>query len=351
MKVLPDPVLKKFDDQTGLSVFQYMKMGPGRLFYDLVVVKASFEITPDGLSSIPHPGKLCFADVPHNSINTAASSLAQVGDVILGKPGTDIYATGMVRSKNPKLNWITSISLESMGKYVINYQCAVTGPRRWQYSVLSGWKLGAPEITDSVPIQYELAYGGIRADHKIDATLWDQFSVNPSGTGFSFDGWNKNECPIGLQWESDSLFGGYKTDSLTGFGPVARFWEDRRKYAGTYDTLWHKQFSKNVIPDFPPDFDMRFYQCAHPKLQTSTPIRGDERLSLRGVIPIDRASCDINLPGCAIHAFHNQTEATFPIDTIHIDLDKNIINIIWRLQLPHSLNVGELTLELKNKND
>ena len=62
MALLPEPRLKHLDDQTGWTVFQYDKMVPGFLFCDVVVIKASFAPTAQGILPVPMPGPLSLAD-------------------------------------------------------------------------------------------------------------------------------------------------------------------------------------------------------------------------------------------------------------------------------------------------
>ena len=62
MALLPEPRDKHLVDQTGLTVFQYDKRAPGLLFCDVVVVKASFALTAQGILPVPMPGELSLAD-------------------------------------------------------------------------------------------------------------------------------------------------------------------------------------------------------------------------------------------------------------------------------------------------
>ena len=231
MALLPEPRLKQLDDQTGLTVFQYDKMAPGLLFCDVVVIKASFGLTPDGIQLQPSPGQLYWADEHREPDQPLQTSLLQTSDVILGKPGADIYVTGHVRNHRPTKWWPIGIHVYdqwgSQGKPLARYECAVSGPRQWQYTMLKGWHLSDAQATQAVAVQYELSYGGTKPDPTKPEDDWDYFEVNPSGTGYSFDGYSKSDTPAGPQWERAGLLGSWKSNELIGLGPVARFWQTR----------------------------------------------------------------------------------------------------------------------------
>ena len=353
MALLPEPRLKHLDDQTGLTVFQYDKMAPGLLFCDVVVVKASFALTAQGLDTVPSPGQLSLADTHRVTSSPTNSSLAQAGDLILGKPGADIYVTGHVRHHRRSKGWRVGVTVGPHDQPLARYQCAVTGPRVWQYTLLKGWHMSEIQETQAVPVQYELSYGGTKRDGKKSEELWDTFEPNPSGSGYSFDGYSKSDTPDAPQWETTGLFGSWKSNELVGLGPVARFWATRSRYAGTYDDAWQRECKPGKISDYAPDFDLRFLQCAHPKLQTEKPLQGNEALQLEGLLHINDPAKQLDtrlntqLPGCAIVASWDDQNARLPLDTVHIDLDRRQVNLVWRLTLPHALNVEQIHLSLK----
>ncbi len=352
MALLPEPRLQHLDDQTGLTVFQYDKMAPGRQFCDVVLVKARFELTLDGIGRTARPAELCLADTHRNPDDPLGSSLAQAGDLIVGKPGADIYVSGMARKLQPAKLWPVSITLGPQAQPLAHYACAATGPRHWQHSLLSGWQLSTPEPTQAVPVEYELSYGGSKPDPKKPAEEWERFEPNPSGTGFSFEHFARDQTPAAPQWQSASAFASLKSKELVGLGPVARFWASRKQFIGTYDEAWQReQLKEGVIADYPADFDLRFFQCAHPKLQTAAPLKGDETLHLEGLLPA-AAPINTRLPGLAVLATlgaagaQGHQQVRLPLDTVHLDLDENEVKLVWRLTLPHSLNVERVHLSL-----
>jgi hypothetical protein len=356
MALLPEPRLKFLDDQTGLTVFQYDKMAPGLLFCDVVVVKASFALTVHGIDPRPTPGQLSLADTHRVADSPMNTSLAQAGDLILGKPGADIYVTGHARNHRPSKWWRVGVRVDAnagpQDKPLAHYECAATGPRVWQYTMLKGWHLSDPETTQAVPVQYELSYGGRTPNRKKPDAKWDSFKPNPCGSGYSFDGYSTSDTYAGPQWERAGLLGSWKSNELVGLGPVARFWATRSRYAGTYDAVWKSQHKPGKISDYAPDFDMRFFQCAHPALQTQKPLRGDEALQLEGLLPINDPANPLDnrmhtkLPGLSVVAAWDSTTKNLPLDTVHIDLNAGQVHLVWRATLEQSLGIEQLHLRL-----
>jgi hypothetical protein len=346
MALLPPPRLKYLDDQTGLTVFQYDKMMPGRAFCDVVVVKASFALTPEGLNQAPSPAPLSLADTHRDEDDPTGSSLVQAGDLIVGKPGADIYLTGSARNQRPSGRWLVRVTVGPMDVPLAQYACAVTGPRCWQHSSVKGWHLGPSEPTQAVPTHYELAYGGREHAPDLPPELRERFDANPSGSGYSMAAYSSADTPPALQWEPAGGFSSSTSRDLVGLGPIARFWASRRRYAGTYDEAWQRQFDEEAIPDYPADFDLRFFQCAHPQLQTRAPLRGDESLCLEGLLA-GAARLNTQLPGWAIVAAWTEGKTSLPLDTVHIDLDAEEAHLVWHLTLPQTLDIERVSLTLE----
>jgi len=195
-------------------------------------------------------------------------------------------------------------------------------------------------------VEYELSYGGSKPDPKKPAEEWQRFETNPSGSGFSFEHYARDQTPAGPQWESASVFASLKSKELVGLGPVARFWASRKQFIGTYDEAWQReQLKEGVIADYPADFDLRFFQCAHPKLQTAAPLKGDETLSLEGLLPA-AAPINTRLPGLTVLATLGDQRVRLPLDTVHIDLDSLEVKLAWRLTMPHALGIERVHLSL-----
>jgi hypothetical protein len=359
---IPDPVLERVDNLTGFNSFQFDKMAPGMHFCDVIVVKASFHISSKGIDSNPGWSEILMADEHREADNPLGSSLLQAGDLVVTKLTTDIIITGKVSVDKPQKNFVSQIVLKAASKQnpeiLIDYACDVFGPRYWYAKLPNVWRMSEPAPTLSVPIQYELCWGGRRIDSKKPEDEWDAWEGNPSGSGFSFEHLKWNEEVTGIQWEPHSLMKNFKLKELTGFGPVARFWQSRAKYAGTYDKQWQEKLAqavKNkdhlkgpVVMDYASDFDPKFFQAAHPMLQTQKTLNGDELLVLQNVIE-GQGLWKANLPKVSVIAKYEHIslgvkQTKLNLDTVHIDTLSQKLNLTWRLTLPHSWGVKNVEI-------
>jgi hypothetical protein len=170
------------------------------------------------------------------------------------------------------------------------------------------------------------------------------YAPNPSGTGF-FDEGALEDAPArpGPRWQlPDAPVTTINGDSpLAGFGPVARSWSSRLRFAGTYDAAWEARLIedqlKGLVPDYPADFDARFFHAAHPALTSASPLVGDEFLSLRGFVA-DAPELVLRLPPLrprveALHGAETWKDHPAPLDTIHVDLDARRVHAVWRIVL------------------
>lgn len=359
---IPDPLLEHVDNQTPFPHTAFYKMGPGRRFHDVVVVRGTFDlleghVIPSSTQSLP-----ILSDQWWDEENAERSSLKEVGDVLLYKPGTDVFVTGIAGSPNRQAleRWTAGVLVANEHKVLMRYFLNLTGPRNWQYSLFKGWHLSEPVSTDTVPLRYELAYGGAYIDHKrtseISLEKWQTYKPNPSGSGhFDASVLDRDTQYPGPQFESPSnpIRGINTAYPLTGFGPVARFWSARARYAGTYDKVWRQQYENDrrcgIAPDFPNDFDLRFYHCAPEALISPSHLCGNERIALGGLIA-DSPQFSTCLPGIrfAAHILTYSKGAAkklpLPLDTVHIDLDALKVNLCWRLTLDPDMCVRAIAL-------
>lgn len=341
------------------------KMGPGRRFHDVVVVRGAFDLCEGHVTPSSEQSRPILADQWWNNDNAPHSSLKEAGDILLCKPGTDVFVTGVARVPAGQMQqrWFAGVVLMRQREVLLRHMLELTGPRYWQHSFFRGWHLSNPEASDAVPLRYELAYGGVRlksgqpADAKPE---WETYKANPSGTGFFNERMMDRDARYpGPQIEDSSqpIRSINKNYPLTGFGPVARFWQARSQYAGTYDAKWREQFQRShtqgLAPDFPPDFDMRFYQCAPTQLVCRTHLRGDECIGLGGMLADPRPFSTL-LPALRINAHilaATQTTASsqaFVLDTVHVDLDTRRLNLSWRLTLNPDDGIRHIALEMES---
>jgi len=351
---IPDPRLQSVTNRSPFGLFQCDKMAVGRRFFDTVVVKGTFVLAPGELSLAEEQEPIALADEPWDPENAERSSLKHAGEVLLAKPSTDVIVTGTARPPGgePRQEWDCGVEVRRGGETKLAYRAQALGPRRWRHTSAKGWVLTEPEPTLEVPIRYELSYGGAyqEAAPEQGEPTWVVYHPNPSGTGFfderALDPAIEYRAP---QWQprAHPVTQPNHEVPLCGFGPVARPWASRLKYAGTYDDAWlektREEVAQGLPSDYAADFDPRFFQCAHPELIAPSYLEGDEEIVLTGLMP-GAGPYAIQLPGVRVitgleSGKGDRLVKGLPLDTVHIDLDAATVNLCWRLTLDQTLDI------------
>ena len=357
---IPEPRLARVKNETPFPSFDCDKMGPGRKFFDTIVVKGTFKMAEGVLRLAPAQAEVALGDEYWEADLPDHTSLRKAGDAVLVKPTTDVIVTGTARQTEPLTAWNASVVVRRRGAVLFEHWAQVLGPRAWRHRGAKGWTLDDPEPALHVPLRYELAYGGAfqkaRRGSETDAAdagealEWVVHSPNPSGTGFfDLDALDKNIDYRAPQWENHStpVSEMNREVPLAGFGPIARPWDCRVKYAGTYDESWERAMradSERGLPaDYPADFDRRFFQCAHPVLISPSYFRGDEEISLIGLIPTQEPFA-MQLPGKTLMArlmngAGNWENERLVLDTVHVDLDAEAVYLSWRITLDQTRDI------------
>lgn len=352
-----EPRLQAAQNRTPFVLFQCSKMGVGRQFFDTVVVKGTFALAPGKLAPAEKQEEIAFADEPWEPDNAERSSLKHAGELLLTKPSTDVIVTGTARAPSgaPLREWDAALDVRRGTETLLAYRAQALGPRAWRHTAAKGWALTEPEPTLEVPIRYELAYGGAYPAKQTEGEpepepAWVWHEPNPSGTGFFDEGAMDTAVAYRApQWQprAHPVTAFNREVPLTGFGPVARPWSSRLKYAGTYDEAWiqktREEVAQGLPSDYAPDFDPRFFQCAHPALITPHYLVGDEAIVLTGLMP-GPGPFTLELPGVAILAVmvdgkrDGYREALY-LDTVHLDLDAATVSLCWRLTLNQAWDI------------
>lgn len=213
----------------------------------ITVVKASFEIAPDGsVERAAEQFPIIYA--PLFAGDPARSSLLAESDIDYAKVGVDVLVQGTVHVPDGKPAEQSLVGLEVDGRRKI---LRVYGERYWTRKA-GGVAPSPAQPFTQVPLAYEFAFGG---HDPIDPDHHDE--RNPAGCGFARKPSRLIDCPAPrIEYADDSTDG--KTLRPAGFGPIARHWQPRRGFAGTYDETWFQE----RLPLLPRDFDERFFSAA-----------------------------------------------------------------------------------------
>ncbi len=204
---------------------------------------------------------------------------------------------------------------------------------------------------EKTSIIYENAWGGSEEDvsKKLNNTVTD----NPVGTGFYDESVSDeviNNSPLPRIESCSNKKSQIPKDILTvcGFGPIARNWTPRCRYAGTFDEDWFK----HKRPFLPDDFDERFYQCA-PEDQQFDKLMGGEEIGLINLT--EEPEVWIRIPEIAMQLsgrmrdgreIHEQPK----IDTLIINPPRGQIQLIWRSYFLYRYSIREIDNIIVGKN-
>ncbi len=361
---IPAPRLRQLRNATSFVHFQFDKMGKGRRFHDVVVLCASFVLAPGRLeAAASHRGPV-FADEPWDAAQPALSSLRTATDLLLVKPGADVYLTGTAHALDwtPRDAWQARLRLSREETPLLDKTLRLTGPRHWDWQPEAAQRtLSAPQPALAVPLRYELAYGGWGFDPGDDASAAPRtHAANPCGSGW-FAGAAQGQHP-GARHAVEQPFPGPQIEHAdaplsqanhedarpAGFAPIARFWQPRLALAGTYDDAWRERHRDQPYMDYAEDFDEGFFQYAPADQVVAGGLRGDETLRLSGFFA-SAPDLEARLPRLWIEALCRGGDGTerstsMKLDTVHIDLDEMLVHLTWRLTLDQALDTVAVDL-------
>ncbi|MDH6590397.1 hypothetical protein M2165_000286 [Variovorax sp. TBS-050B] len=362
--VIPSPRLQQVRNATRFPHFQFDKMGKGRRFYDVVILCASHVLAAGRLmAAASHRGPV-FADEPWDPAAAELSSLRRATDVLLRKPGTDVYITGAASALHwtARSDWWVELQVSRQGAVLLHKALHLTGPRVWHWHPDPEQRtLSEPVPTHEVPLRYELAYGGWWFDQGDDPEAAPRIhAANPSGTG-CFGTALREHHPKARQAaghvfqgpqievvDTPVLRANQKDTPVAGLGPIARHWQPRAGLAGTYDEAWQRRNAQEPFMDYAEDFDERFFQYAPADQVVPHHLVGDECLRLSGFFA-STESIEMQLPLVGIQALCRRGDGSeyaeqMKLDTVHLDLDEMLVHLTWRLTLDQTADTVAVDL-------
>jgi hypothetical protein len=256
-----------------------------------------------------------------------SSSLRYEGQSTYFRPGTDIYVNGhaWAPSGRPVKEMLVAVRVGACRKGL-----QVVGDRKWQRG-LTGWRASSPEPFVSMPLRYERSFGGPTVQR--GSPPRDYEARNPLGCGFHPAGIDAADQPLpNLEEPMQRLTSPTERVPPAGLGPIARAWQPRLSYGGTYDQKWVERRA----PLWPLDFDERFFHAAAPGLVATPWLEGGEDVVLSGLAP-DGASA-FRLPRLRLVAkavFRNRADRRrLRLDAVLLEPDERLLRLYWRVAFP-----------------
>lgn len=294
----------------------------------VIVAKATYTIPlSSGMEPVIHEAQVPPFNNDRFFGDPATSAPKYETDFAPLKRRCDVILHGAAYAPNKKPAIEVAVGLQ-VG--AVTKQFYVLGERHWEKGPFGGLRPSAIKPFSRQPFSYDVAYGGT------DRTQADKGKVavympNPVGVGYAPHGRPEGaRAPIteAFQQRITRANGKYKPMS---FGPIARNWEPRVQYTGTYDQRWQEE----VSPFLPDDFDERYYQCA-PEDQQTDYLKGGERVVLIGLTPQGR--CDfripkVDVPMTAIMENSERRRLNPVIDTLCLEPDEGRFTLVWRAHL------------------
>ncbi|MGI2036177.1 DUF2169 family type VI secretion system accessory protein [Rhizobium panacihumi] len=347
--------------------------------FGVLMVKVAFDIANDGTCRISEDQEpFCFTDRCHGEVNI--TSLKQPSDLVSYKPDVDVVvdATAYPPGASPCKSWTAGVEVIAESRSVVSKRLRVTGPRRWMpewpkwlseeqrsnwqahRKLFKGWHLTEPEETLSVPIRYELAYGGL-LDRGVDengASVSEAFEQNPLGVGWldpEISDLTTSYPAPQIEALDDPICEAYHHYKPEGFGPIPPAWLPRRKLGGTFDQQWLDA----VAPKWPADYNFAYNNSAADGLVGKGFPTGDLAIILENLRP-DREQFILTVPDPLIMMLVDngtgEIEMIRPnLDTIYVSIAEERlfdcrVQLTWRMPFNQE-STEAILLTVANKLD
>jgi hypothetical protein len=305
----------------------------------VVAVKGTFLIPSSPLSEpklAAEQAPLVMADVYTGEPGFSAPLYES--DYAPRKPRCDVLLNGSAYAPGGRAVERVTVTLRVGG---LTKAFDVVGKRTWGGSLV-GWKASPIQPFMVQPISYNVAFGGTDRSNP-DPSKHKAYPLNPFGIGYhdTLDAKAIEGKPLPNTEER-----GKSISSPTGkyvpmaFGPIARVFPERVKYAGTYDKKW----LDDVSPFLPADFQDEYFQAAPPDQQMDY-LQGGEEVELLNLTPQGRTGFKLptrNVPLEFSLRDGTRQEMQAVIDTLTLEPDLERFTMVWRVNLPLRRNIFEV---------
>lgn len=281
-----------------------------------IVVKAGFDIAADGRVAVSAKQPPVVVEDVHWG-EPGVSALRYESEVILGKPKTDLLVNGSACAPGGEPVTHMDVGLAYQGKVIKRLR--VTGDREWRRGPL-GWQMSRAVPYTQLPVTFDRAFGGIDAEGAEPRNhAGVGYATNP---GRAFEG-----SPVPNVEFADQLITSVSDRPRpAGMGVVARHWEPRKRFAGTYDQAWLDE----RFPLLPDDFDERFFQTA-PEDQWIDRPQGGEQVGILGMSPAGKLL--FTLPPCRLGATLHYADRTeqppVHLETVMVEPTERRLVLTW----------------------
>lgn len=294
----------------------------------VVVVKGTFEVRQDGAVALAEEQQpLVYADKHYG--DPGSTSIQYECDFAPFKPRADVIVNGFAFSPtgSPVREMVVGLQVGPVRKVV-----KVFGDRFWD-SGLTGLRPSDPKPFIKMPLIYERAYGG--SDHSDpDPKHWGSELRNLVGVGFyvGADLGSVVGRPMpNLEDSRHPISAWSDRPAPASFGGLARGWQPRIKFAGTYDQQWLDQ----RLPFLPEDFDQQYFQSA-PADQQVPYLKGGEVVRCANMSPDGGITFTLPPIGIPItYRFRDRNVAKEPnLDNLIVEPDQRRFIATWRAAIP-----------------
>jgi hypothetical protein len=302
----------------------------------LVVVAAQFVLPEPGedarllrLSPIQEPPPMADEYVGE----PGHSSVRREGQSPYTKPATDVYVCADACAPNGRPVTEMNVSIR-IGPCAIDMR--VHGDRLWQRSLTLGARPSDAAPFVKMPLVWERAYGGMATNSTEERPVFEP--RNPIGCGFEHNTDDAIGRPLpNIEDPRHPLTRISDRPRPLGVGPVARHWQPRVGYSGTYDEAWKRQRA----PLWPADLDERFFCGAPEYLQASPHLIGGEQVQLQGLHPA--GAITFRLPALRLASrsrFIGRTvDSTPTLDGVLIETNAGRLTMYYRAAVPAPLSL------------